>query len=226
MKPDSPSDAKIVQSWRKNVAPWVAAVREGRIESRRQVTDAAIVEAVMSRSPSSMLDVGCGEGWLARELGARGVQVTGIDAIPELVEAARRDGGGDFQVVSYGEMAAGKFRASVDVAVCNFSLLGNESTEGAIRAVPALLNPGGAFIVQTLHPVAACGDLPYRDGWREGSWSGFGPEFTDPAPWYFRTLESWGDLLTDCGFRLLGRREPLNPRTGQPASVIFISVPM
>ena len=225
MNPDSPNDAKIIQSWRKNVAPWVSAVREGRIESRRQSTDAAIVEAVIERAPVSVLDVGCGEGWLARALSARGVQVMGIDAGPELVEAARPVGGGDFQVISYEELTAGKFRASVDVAVCNFSLLGKESTEGVMRAVPALLNPGGAFIVQTLHPVGACGELPYRDGWRAGSWTGFGPEFTDPAPWYFRTLESWAALFADCGFRLLERREPLNPETGRPASVIFISVP-
>jgi hypothetical protein len=29
-----------------------------------------------------------------------------------------------------------------------------------------LLNAGGTAIVQTLHPVIACGDAPYVDGWR------------------------------------------------------------
>lgn len=58
-------DRRIVESWGKNAEPWTRAVREKQIDSRRQVTDQAIVEAVLSRSPKSLLDIGCGEGWLA-----------------------------------------------------------------------------------------------------------------------------------------------------------------
>ncbi|MBA3466016.1 MAG: class I SAM-dependent methyltransferase, partial [Gemmatimonadaceae bacterium] len=86
-----------------------------------------------------------------------------------------------------------------------------------------LLDRGGAFIVQTLHPVVAGGDLPYEDGWREGSWTGFSTEFTDPAPWYFRTLESWIRLFREGGLRVMELREPVHPVTRKPASVIFIA---
>lgn len=72
---------------------------------------------------------------------------------------------------------------------------------------------------------AAGGDSPYRDGWREGSWAGCGPGFGEPAPWYFRTLESWCRLFTEAGFGLEGLREPLHPDTGQPASILFILAP-
>jgi hypothetical protein len=126
-------------------------------------------------------------------------------------------------VASYEEIAAGKLNISVDVIVCNFALLGKESVEGVFRATPSLLNAHGAFIVQTLHPFVACDDFPYQDGWREGSWAGFSAAFTDPAPWYFRTLESWIKLFLDSGFRLLEVREPLHPKTQKPASVIFIA---
>lgn len=223
MKNDPFDDAQIVQSWEVNAFAWTTAVRDGRIESRQQVTDAAIVDAVLSRSPRSVLDIGCGEGWLARELAARNIRTTGIDVVPELVEAARHAGGGDFHVASYEELAAGKFEMQADVTVCNFSLLGRESVESLVRTMPSFLGTDGSLIVQTLHPVMSCGDLPYRDGWREGSWTGFGPEFTDPAPWYFRTLESWTKLFTDSGLRLLEMREPVHPESRKPASVIFIA---
>ncbi len=225
MAADPISDGKIVDSWARNAAPWIAAVREGRIESRRQVTDAAVIEAILARAPRTALDIGCGEGWLARELAARGVQVIGIDAIPELVDAAAQAGGGEFLRLSYEALAAGAFDLKVDTAVCNFSLIGKASTEGVVRAAAGLLNPEGALIIQTLHPVTACGDLPYRDGWREGSWAGFDPAFTDPAPWYFRTLEGWVGLFRDCGLCLLETREPQHPKTGLPASVIFVAQP-
>ena len=77
--------------------------------------------------------------------------------------------------------------------------------------------------MQTLHPTLACGDLPYRDGWRLGSWSGFNDDFIDPAPWYFRTLSSWIELFIESGFKLLEMREPIHPLTQKPASVIFIA---
>jgi SAM-dependent methyltransferase len=218
-------EARILASWHSNAAPWTNAVRRGQIESRRLVTNAAIVGAVLDCSPRSVLDIGCGEGWLARELDSHGIGVTGIDAVPALVEQAQAAGGGTFRVASYEDVAAGRFKVSTDVAVCNFSLLGDESVGGLFRAVGAMLDEGGAFIVQTLHPVAACGDLPYQDGWRRGSWDGCGTDFTDPAPWYFRTLETWTDLFRQSGLRLRETREPMHPVTGRPASVIFIAEP-
>jgi len=65
------SEAKIVESWRNNAHAWTSAVREQRIDSRALVTDRAIVEAVLARAPRSVLDIGCGEGWLARRLAGR-----------------------------------------------------------------------------------------------------------------------------------------------------------
>ena len=223
MDTQAPDEARILASWSKNVAAWIGAVRQGRIESRKLVTDHAVVAAVLDAAPRSVLDLGCGEGWLVRRLAAQGIEAIGVDAIPALVEQARSAGGGDFRVASYADLAAGKLGLRVDLAVCNFALLGRESVEDLLRALPALLKPGGRLIVQTLHPVSACGDLAYEDGWREGSWSGFGADFTDPAPWYFRTLESWVRLFQESGFGLREMREPLHPVTGKPASVIFIA---
>ena len=220
---DPLNDTKIIESWGNNASPWTAAVREGQIESRKLITNQAIVDAILSRSPNSVLDIGCGEGWLIRELAAREIRAVGIDVVPSLIEQAQRAGGGDFRVASYEEIAAGKLKASVDVIVCNFALLGKGSVEGVFRTTPSLLNSHGSFIVQTLHPVVACGDFPYQDGWRKGSWVGFSSDFTDPAPWYFRTLESWIKLFLDNGFRLLEAREPIHPKTQKPASVIFIA---
>lgn len=222
MSIDPISDDKIVQSWNKNANPWTIAVRENQIESRTLVTNRAIIDAVLSRLPHTVLDIGCGEGWLARALAEHDVSVIGVDVVPALIEQAKRGGGGDFRVTSYEEIAEGHFDANVDVVVANFSLIGKESVEGVLRRAPELLNSSGALIIQTLHPVVATGDLPYEDGWREGSWSGFSDDFSDPAPWYFRTIGSWVRLLTESRFRILEMREPLHPQTRQPASVIFI----
>lgn len=218
------SDSRIIQSWHSNAAPWSAAVRNQEIESRRLVTDAAVLAAVQRQGGTTALDIGCGEGWLARALSERGYRVTGVDVVPALVEAARAaDPGGDYRVASYESMAAGELDLSVDIAVANFSLIGKEAVEGLLRRVPALLASDGACVVQTLHPATARGGLPYTDGWRDGSWAGFSPAFTDPPPWYFRTVGSWLTLLRASGLRLRELEEPVHPATGDPVSLLLVA---
>lgn len=217
------SDEKIIDAWFTNASSWAAAVRDRKIESRELVTNEAIIDAVLERSPQCVLDVGCGEGWLVRALAGRVNTVVGVDAIAGLIERARAAGGGDFRLATYEEIALGVVEGAFDVVVCNFSLIGKASVEQLFSALSSLLSPQGALIVQTLHPLASCGDLPYQDGWRKGSWAGFGPGFTDPAPWYFRTMGSWVALIRESGFRLIEVREPIHPMTSKPASVVFIA---
>jgi 2-polyprenyl-3-methyl-5-hydroxy-6-metoxy-1,4-benzoquinol methylase len=223
MNRDTYTDAAILSSWQRNAQPWIAAVRGGEIESRRLVTDAAVLDAVLACAPRSVIDLGCGEGWLALALARRGMTVTGVDAVPELVAAAREAGLADCRLLAYEQIAQGGLDCRADAVVCNFSLIGAGCVDDLLRAVPALLEARGTLIVQTLHPLMACGDQPYVDGWRAGSWAGFSRAFRDPPPWYFRTLESWIALLAASGLVMRAMREPLNPRSGKPASVIFIA---
>lgn len=221
MAADPLSDAKVIDSWQKNAEPWTRAVRAQEIASRRLVTDAAIVDAVMTTSPRSALDLGCGEGWLARALIERGVRVIGVDVVPGLIARAREaTPGGDFRVASYEEIARGALDVRVNTVAANFSLIGAEAVDELIGAVPRLLEPGGALVIQTLHPAFNAGDR-YESGWRAGSWTGFSDDFVDPPPWYFRTIEDWIGLLVRSGLRLDGIREPIHPETGKPASIVF-----
>jgi len=221
--PPDALETQIIRSWNTNAKPWARAIQAASIHSRRLVTDRAIVDAVLSVRPARVFDVGCGEGWLARALSAGGIRVIGVDAVPELIAEAEQCGGGEFQVADYGAIAARQLQCGpFDAAVCNFSLLGKESVEALLRAIPHYLDPAGHLIVQTLHPVAACGAHPYQDGWRAGNWSGFGEEFSDPAPWYFRTLASWVAMLRGSGFEMIECREPTAPDAIAPASVIFV----
>ena len=216
------AEHRILASWQANAQPWTDTVRAGRIESRRRVTDGAILAALRHRTPGTLLDAGCGEGWLSGAFAAAGSTVTGVDAVSALVDAAgaRHGSRATFHVCDYACLAQaglGRF----DVAVFNFSLIGDTRTRAALASMRHMLSAGGEVLVQTLHPCTACGDASYRDGWREGSWAGCDGDFADPAPWYFRTLSGWLKVLHGCGLQLLSMEEPLHPDTGRPASLLL-----
>ena len=207
MADDDDREMQIARSWRANAAAWSDAVRSGRIASRRAGTDTAIVEAVLRTTPASVLDLGCGEGWLVRELAARGIDAFGIDASPELVAIARVSDGALFECASYRELARTRAARSFDVVVLNFALFG-EDLGDPLRAARMHLRPGGMLVVQTLHPQAAGDDDAQADGWRIEDFAGIAGGFREPMPWYFRTMPSWHAVLSGAGFTLVRADEP------------------
>ena len=221
---DEDREAALIWSWMANADAWTRAVRGGRIESRRLATDAAIVEAVAALNPTRVLDLGCGEGWLMRALAERGISTIGLDVSLELVMAAEETGGGRYRCCSYEELAGDPTRAGgpYDAIACNFSLLSADLVP-LLAALRANLAPGGALVIQTVHPWTAAGDEGYADGWRTETFDAFGGDFVEPMPWYFRTLQSWVDALRRGGFRLADLREPVHPGTGQPASLLMVA---
>ena len=215
-------DESVVRSWMDNAAPWTRAVRNNEIASRVSVTNQAIVDTVVSLQPKTLLDVGCGEGWLVCRLASHGIDAIGIDVVPALITYANELGVGDFRILSYAQLAGGELNATFDAIVCNFSLIGEESVSQLFTAAPNLLTSTGSLIVQTLHPTVACGKLPYEDGWRSGSWDGFSSDFNNPPPWYFRTISSWVTLFTKHNLSLVQLLEPTMPDSNQPTSLILV----
>ncbi|GLO46039.1 class I SAM-dependent methyltransferase [Pseudomonas putida] len=217
----NPEDT-LLDSWQHNAQAWIDAVRSGAIESRRQVTDQAILLAILGRQPERVLDLGCGEGWLLRALGDRGVEAVGVDGDRTLVDAARAAGSAEVHLASYAQLADAQAYVGkdYDLVCANFALL-QQDIIPLLAAMNALLVPGGALVIQTLHPWSVA-DGNYQDGWREESFAGLAGDW-HVMPWYFRTLASWLNALDMAGLRLVGLQEPQHPQSALPQSLLLVA---
>jgi len=219
----STREQQIQQSWEANADAWTRAIDQNQIESRRAATDEAILQAVLRCRPRRVLDVGCGEGWLARALANRGVQVVGVDGSPALVDRACEKGNGCFRAIGYDEIIADPaiLGQSYDGIVCNFSLLGEEIGD-LLRSLRQAIVSDGHLLIQTVHPFTACQQQPYVDGWKTETFDNFGGDFREPMPWYFRTVSSWFQQVSKAGWRFCECEEPTHPQTQIPLSLLLI----
>jgi 2-polyprenyl-3-methyl-5-hydroxy-6-metoxy-1,4-benzoquinol methylase len=216
------NEKRIIDAWRTNAEAWVDAIVHQGIRAPGTHSREAILDAINAHAkpPARILDAGCGEGWLVGVLANAGFDVTGVDACHALIDYGRQKVRARFEVgdlANLKPLALGMF----DLIVCNFSLFGEASVRRFVQSVPSLLDERGTCIIQTLHPLAFFGPGNYRSQWREGTWAGLPGHFSDPAPWYFRTLSDWAALFRDAGCRIVEIRES-GAEPGRVETIVFV----
>ena len=102
------------------------------------------------------LELGIGTGMVALPLAARGVEVHGLDASPEMVAALRAKPGGEAVPVTMGDFAEvgveGEFSLVYVVYNTLFALPTQEAQVSCFRNAAARLKPGGTFVVEAFVP--------------------------------------------------------------------------
>ncbi len=153
-----------------------------------------------------VLDAGCGEGYLARVLAARGARVTGIDLSPRPIEQARaKDPQGriDYRVADLSQPlpnAAGSFDAAASYLVLNDV----RDHRGFAATLAAVLRPGGRLVLALNNPYGAVIDRHVADYFDSGAVSPYRGlwEAGIKSYYYHRTLENYLDAFQAGGLRL------------------------
>jgi ubiquinone/menaquinone biosynthesis C-methylase UbiE len=104
------------------------------------------------------LDIGCGEGRLARDLKELGHRIIGIDSSPSLVAAAREfDPSMDVRLADAAALPLDN--ACADLAVAFMSLQDIDEMPAAVREAARVLEPGGRFCLAIVHPNNSAGSF-------------------------------------------------------------------
>jgi ubiquinone/menaquinone biosynthesis C-methylase UbiE len=121
-----------------------------RTAAERAAWDRILDLVVVARGPFDALDVGCGTGFLALELAARGHRVSGIDFAPAMIAAARRKAAAYGLSVRFEEADAEALpfpAACFDLVVCRHLLWTLPHPQAAIAEWIRVLRPGGRLAV-------------------------------------------------------------------------------
>ncbi len=144
--------------WDRNAAFWDSRMGEGNDFHLQLVRPAS--ERLLAIVPGErVLDVGCGNGLVARRLAELGARVLACDVSPKMIEAARTRGDGEGRIeyrvadaTDEAQLRALGNGGVVDAAVANMVLMDIPTVEPLARALSALLRPGGRFVFAVSHP--------------------------------------------------------------------------
>jgi SAM-dependent methyltransferase len=108
------------------------------------------------------IDIGCGEGRVARDLKALGHNVVAVDVSPTMVEFAKA--ADPSMTVIVADAARLPFEdGAADLAIAFMSLHDVDDMPGAIQEAGRVVNQGGALCLAIVHPINSAGRFESRD---------------------------------------------------------------
>ena len=206
--------------WEQQAGWWQAGFTEGADpEYEEQILPLVDVHLAGARR---VLDVGCGEGQLARRIAALGAEVVGIDpTTAQIVEARARGGGPAYTRASATALPVRS--ASVDAVVACLVLEHIEPFEPAVHEVARVLGAGGVFCCFLNHPLLQAPGSGWIDDhvleeqyWRVGPYLPDDVAMEEVAPgirlpFMHRPLSRYINVMADCGLLVERMEEPPPP---------------
>ncbi len=134
---------------------WVRIIREDLDRYRTELTDAAVLSAIGEVDGKSVLDGGCGEGYLSRAIVRRGATVTGLDLSGSLIREASSEADRlDLKIKHYVASldSIPEDDATFDAVVCSHVMTDVVDAAAALKEIGRVTAPGGRLVVLMLHP--------------------------------------------------------------------------
>jgi SAM-dependent methyltransferase len=173
---------------------------------------------------ATVLDIGCGEGQIARLIAPSAQRVVGVDPTWAQLEAAQQRGGGPAYARA-GAAALPVRTASFDAAVACLVFEHIRAVDEAIAEVARALKPGGRFVFFLNHPLLQTPNSGWIDDhvldppeqyWRIGAYLVEDETLEEVEngvfiPFIHRPLSRYVNSLIANGFTIVRMEEPAPP---------------
>jgi ubiquinone/menaquinone biosynthesis C-methylase UbiE len=143
--------------WERNAGDWVAWARKPGHDSYWKFHRDVFRELLPPPS-GRVLDVGCGEGRLPRDMKSWGYSVVGVDGSPQMIRAAQEaDPEGDYRVSDAASLPFDD--GSFELVTAFMSLHDIDDFESAVREIGRVVSPGGYLCAAITHPFQTSGQF-------------------------------------------------------------------
>ena len=170
-----------------------------------------ILKVIGNVKGRDILDVGCGNGSLARILARRANRVTGVDGSAGIIEhAKRREAAEPLGVKYFAHDAAdlSRFEAnSFDLVTSCMALMDMPDAAGAIREMGRVVRRGGRCVMLFCHP---CFDIPKASSWLVESGFGRKPSVALKLERYREVFSEWLKWSNKVDHEMLAHHRPLS----------------
>ena len=148
------------EAWEENAAAWIAWARKPDHDSYWQFHRDLFLP-LLPPPFGRTLDLGCGEGRLARDLANLGHDVVAVDASATMVAAAREAAPAlELHVADAAQLPFGN--ASFGLVVAFMSLQDVDDLDGAVHEAARVLVPAGRLVIAIVHPFNSAGKFESR----------------------------------------------------------------
>ena len=132
----------------------------------RELIDPPLIALIGEVRGKRLLDLGCGNGYLARRFARAGATVVGVDTSAPVIALAERRESAQPLGIRFHAHDAGRLPMlpdeSFDLVYANMSLMDMPDAAGPIRESARVLRPGGRLVASISHP---CFDTPNASSW-------------------------------------------------------------
>lgn len=153
-----------------------------------------VVELLDPQSNERILDLGCGDGVLTREIAATGATLVGVDGSQNFVETAQAQG------IDARKMDGQKltFKHEFDAVFSNAALHWMLEPEKVIAGVACALKPGGRFVGE----FGGFGNVAAISAALNAVGASMDGDLSLAGPWFFPTSDHYAKLLHEGGFEV------------------------
>lgn len=168
----------------------------------------SLIHLLQPQPGERIMDWGCGTGDLAAAIADHGAVVTGIDASPEMISAARSKHPQLEFVLADGQSYCADVPA--DAVFSNAALHWLQDAQGAAASIAASLRTGGRFIAE----FGGQGNIASVVDGLPRAFAAIGCSGKLKLPWYFPSIGEYASLLEQNGMTVelalcFGRPTPL-----------------